>query len=193
MLQSMGSQRVKHQWVTEQQCPCVTCVDSIFVFDLRAVFGLDACCLFPQPMLAVVPLIGGVRVLAPREARQWLPPNHGSLALAAASRQSLGKLATKRGTVGGDSVSCTPGRWEQWLVPGHRVLFSSSGPSSFLGMLVLDHRTLSSDRPCWLLGRWGWWHPFTEFLARWQQQQQSAPASGVQDGSHSSQPPLEFM
>lgn len=84
-------------------------------------------------MLAVVPLIAGVLVLAPREARQWLSPNRGSLAGAAASHHSWGKLATERGALSSDSVSCTLGRWEQWLVPGHRVLFGSSGPSSLQG------------------------------------------------------------
>ena len=30
------------------------------IFGARAVFSMDACCLFPQYMLAIIPLIGGV-------------------------------------------------------------------------------------------------------------------------------------
>lgn len=30
------------------------------IFGVRAVFGMDACCIFPQSMLAIVPSIGGV-------------------------------------------------------------------------------------------------------------------------------------
>ena len=38
--------------------PCVACVSLIF-FGERAVFSMDACCLFPQCMLAIILLIGG--------------------------------------------------------------------------------------------------------------------------------------
>ena len=41
--------------------PCVACVDIIF-FGVRAVFGFDACHLFPQHVLTIMPLIGDVQV-----------------------------------------------------------------------------------------------------------------------------------
>ena len=41
------------------ECPCVACVDLIF-FGARAVFSVAGCHLFPQCMLAIIPLIGGV-------------------------------------------------------------------------------------------------------------------------------------
>ena len=40
-------------------CPCVACVGLIF-FGERAVFIMDACHLFPQCMLAIIPMVGGV-------------------------------------------------------------------------------------------------------------------------------------
>ena len=48
--------------------PFVACVGLTF-FGVRGVFGLDACHLFPQHVLAITPLIGGVqayRCTAPR-------------------------------------------------------------------------------------------------------------------------------
>ena len=39
--------------------PCVACVGLIF-FGARAFFCMNVCHLFPQCMLAVIPLIGGV-------------------------------------------------------------------------------------------------------------------------------------
>ena len=36
------------------------------IFGARAVFGMDACHIFPQGVLTIIPLIGGVLVL-------WLP------------------------------------------------------------------------------------------------------------------------
>ena len=39
--------------------PCVACVGLIF-FGVRAVFSMDACHPFPQCMLAIIPLMGGV-------------------------------------------------------------------------------------------------------------------------------------
>ena len=35
----------------------VFCEGLLFVFGMRAAFGLDACCLFPQCVQAVIPLI----------------------------------------------------------------------------------------------------------------------------------------
>ena len=43
------------------------------IFGARAVLSMDACCLFPQCVLAVIPLIGGVRM-------RWLVPGRGVLA-----------------------------------------------------------------------------------------------------------------
>ena len=52
-------------------------------FGLRAVFGLDACHLFPQPVLSFIPLIGGMQMpsLCTLPGRQdlWLPPICGIL------------------------------------------------------------------------------------------------------------------
>ena len=42
------------------------------IFDVRAVFIMDACRLFPQCVLVIIPLIGGVQV-------QWLVPSLGVL------------------------------------------------------------------------------------------------------------------
>lgn len=42
-----------------EEHPSVACVGLRF-FDVRAVLGVDSCCLFPQCMLVSVPLIGGV-------------------------------------------------------------------------------------------------------------------------------------
>ena len=41
------------------ECPCVACMGLVF-FGVKAVFSVDACHLFPQCMLAVIPLTGGV-------------------------------------------------------------------------------------------------------------------------------------
>ena len=41
------------------ECPCVACMGLVF-FGARAVFSMDACHLFPQCVLADIPLIGGV-------------------------------------------------------------------------------------------------------------------------------------
>ena len=40
-------------------CPYIACVILIF-FSVRAVFSMDVCHVFPQCMLAVIPLIGGL-------------------------------------------------------------------------------------------------------------------------------------
>ena len=39
------------------ECLWVFCEGLLFVFGLRVPFGLDACCLFPQCVEAVIPLI----------------------------------------------------------------------------------------------------------------------------------------
>ena len=39
--------------------PCVACMGLIF-FGVRAVVSVDVCHLFPQCMLVIIPLIGGV-------------------------------------------------------------------------------------------------------------------------------------
>ena len=41
------------------ECPCVASVGLIY-FGVRAVFNMYICLLFPQCMLAIIPLIGGV-------------------------------------------------------------------------------------------------------------------------------------
>ena len=80
---------------------------------MRAVLGLDACCLFLQLVLAFIPLIGVCRCVAhahaPREAGQRLASGHGSLAEAAG--------CTYSGEVG------------QWLAPGRGTLGSGGLPT----------------------------------------------------------------
>ena len=61
---------------------CIARMGLIF-FGMRAVFGLDPCSLFPQCLLAIIPLIGGVQVrgsctLQVRRG-QWLAPSSGTL------------------------------------------------------------------------------------------------------------------
>ena len=41
------------------ECLCVACMGLIF-FGARAFYSIDVCHLFPQCMLAIIPLIGGV-------------------------------------------------------------------------------------------------------------------------------------
>ena len=53
-----------------QECPWVFCEDLLFIFGIRAAFGLDACCLFPQSVQNVIPLIGCLCML-PRRWLQW--------------------------------------------------------------------------------------------------------------------------
>ena len=53
------------------------------IFGVRAVFSMDACRLFPQHMLVVFPLIGGVQM-------QWLVPSLGVLSSGRQLRHALG-------------------------------------------------------------------------------------------------------
>ena len=55
--------------------PCIASVGLIF-FGVRAVFSVDACCLFPQCILAIIPLIGGVTGVVVTRActGYWLGP-----------------------------------------------------------------------------------------------------------------------
>ena len=61
---------------------CLAFVGLIF-FGLRAAFGLDACHLFRQPVLAIIPLSEGVQVHTPRTLPggqgQRLVPGHETL------------------------------------------------------------------------------------------------------------------
>ena len=64
---------------------------------MRAVFGLDACPLFLQGVLVVIPLIGGMQMHSPRahsqegEDRGWLPVVGPSLVVATAGRVLPGR------------------------------------------------------------------------------------------------------
>ena len=62
----------EHSWVASEG------LLFFFFFGMRAAFGLDACCLFPHCMHALIPLVAGVlvyslHVLSGRW-RQWAGP-----------------------------------------------------------------------------------------------------------------------
>ena len=40
------------------ECPWIFCEGLLFIFGVRAALGLDACCLFPQCVQAILPLTG---------------------------------------------------------------------------------------------------------------------------------------
>ena len=91
-----------------RECLWVACVSFIF-FGMRAVTGLGACCLFPQHMLAVIPLIEDVQVsdlhrLQEGGGSSWCPIPGPSAAAAAAACVCLWSL-----------------RWEQRLTPAPGV------------------------------------------------------------------------
>ena len=71
-----------------QEHPWVACVDLLFFFfffDVRASFGLYACCLFLQCVQAIIPLIVGIHVhcsqILTRRWRQWAVPADGTWSL----------------------------------------------------------------------------------------------------------------
>ena len=80
---------------------------------MRAAFGLDACRLLPQRVLAGIPLIGGVQVcrcMACTDSQEgrgsgWLLVM-GPSAAAAVGHRPLGKIALDLGTLGGGGGSC---------------------------------------------------------------------------------------
>ena len=60
------------------ECPSIASAGLMF-FDVRVVFGSDACCFFPQCVPAVFPLVVGMQVHGPCArfqedgGRSWIP------------------------------------------------------------------------------------------------------------------------
>ena len=108
---------------------------------MRAVFGLDACCLFPQCVLAVIPLTGRVQVRS-QEGRysSWHPVVGPSV-------------------VAADCALFWGLRWQWWLAPTPGAFVGSAlpiweymvGERSFYGepTPLLAHRPLMAP---WLSG-----------------------------------------
>ena len=124
-----------------------------YFFGMRAGFGLDTCCLFPQRVLAVIPLIGGVQVpgpcTLPGRWGQWLVPGCSTLGGRPHSSQEGGgsdqcPLAGCSAVVAVHAHLWSP-RWQRWLVliPGARV-GGALPPNSMCG----ERNSYSGTAPC---------------------------------------------
>ena len=71
---------------------------------MRAAFGLDACCLFPQRVQAVILLIGVVLIYGPEHVSR--------------ETEAMGRVSSQCLVAGPLTMSRTGGKWCRLLGPG---------------------------------------------------------------------------